>query len=79
MYVIKRSGKQEPVKFDKITARISKLVYGLDSNYIEPIDVAKKVFYALDDEEKNAVLPAIITSLKHRMCASSFEDFHHAF
>ncbi|MEN9570573.1 MAG: hypothetical protein RL172_1804 [Bacteroidota bacterium] len=40
-YVIKRSGKQEPVKFDKVTARIQKLSYGL-SPLVNVIDVAKK-------------------------------------
>ncbi len=29
MHVIKRNGKRESVKFDKITARIQKLSYGL--------------------------------------------------
>jgi ribonucleoside-diphosphate reductase alpha chain len=43
MYVIKRSGKKEEVKFDKITARIRKLVYGLNPQYIEPVQVAMKV------------------------------------
>ncbi|MEQ1623715.1 MAG: ATP cone domain-containing protein, partial [Sediminibacterium sp.] len=41
MFVIKRSGKQEPVKFDKVTARIEKLSYGL-SPMVNVIDVAKK-------------------------------------
>ena len=41
MYVIKRSGKQESVKFDKVTARIQKLCYGL-SPLVNVIDVAKK-------------------------------------
>jgi hypothetical protein len=31
MYVIKRNGQQEKVSFDKITSRIAKLCYGLDS------------------------------------------------
>ncbi|KAG1906393.1 ribonucleotide reductase [Suillus fuscotomentosus] len=35
--------RKEDVKFDKITARINKLCYGLDLNYVEPIEVAKKV------------------------------------
>jgi ribonucleoside-diphosphate reductase alpha chain len=30
MYVIKRDGRKEAVKFDKITARIIKMCYGLD-------------------------------------------------
>lgn len=42
MYVIKRNGKKESVKFDKITARIEKLSYSL-SPVINVIDVAKKV------------------------------------
>ena len=41
MYVIKRNGKKESVKFDKVTARIQKLSYGL-SPLVNAIDVAKK-------------------------------------
>lgn len=41
MFVIKRSGKQESVKFDKVTARIEKLSYSL-SPLVNVIDVAKK-------------------------------------
>jgi len=43
MYVIKRNGNRETVMFDKITSRINKLCYGLDVNYIKPIEIAKKV------------------------------------
>lgn len=48
MYVIKRNGKQESVKFDKITARIQKLSYSL-SPLVDPIDVAKKVVEGIYD------------------------------
>lgn len=41
MYVIKRNGKQESVKFDKVTARLEKLSYSL-SPMVNIIDVAKK-------------------------------------
>ncbi|MEO8769148.1 MAG: ribonucleoside-diphosphate reductase subunit alpha [Ferruginibacter sp.] len=41
MFVIKRNGKKEPVKFDKVTARIEKLSYSL-SPMVNVIDVAKK-------------------------------------
>lgn len=34
MYVIKRSGAKEPVMFDKITERVHKLCYGLNSQYV---------------------------------------------
>jgi ribonucleoside-diphosphate reductase alpha chain len=43
MYVIKRDGNRETVKFDKITARIQKLSYGLDPKYVNPVSVAMKV------------------------------------
>lgn len=43
MFVIKRDGRRESVKFDKITARIIKLCYGLNPTYVDPIKVAMKV------------------------------------
>ncbi len=49
MQVIKRSGRKESVSFDKITARVKKLCYGLNSDYIEPIEIAKKVVQGLYD------------------------------
>lgn len=48
MFVLKRNGKQESVKFDKVTARIEKLSYGL-SRLVSPIDVAKKVIEGIYD------------------------------
>lgn len=41
MFVIKRNGKQESVKFDKVTARIEKLSYSL-SPLVDIYEVAKK-------------------------------------
>lgn len=49
MFVIKRDGKKESVKFDKITARIEKLCYGLNHALVDPVDVAKKVIEGLYD------------------------------
>ncbi|KAJ1556443.1 Ribonucleoside-diphosphate reductase large subunit [Cladochytrium tenue] len=43
MYVIKRDGRRERVAFDKITARISKLCYGLDQNFVDPVQITQKV------------------------------------
>lgn len=48
MYVIKRSGKKEPVQFDKITARIRKLSYGL-SPLVNPAKAAMRVIDGLYD------------------------------
>ncbi|GLJ25547.1 hypothetical protein SUGI_0489250 [Cryptomeria japonica] len=43
MYVIKRDGRQEAVHFDKITARLKKLSYGLNTEHCDPVLVAQKV------------------------------------
>eukprot|EP00002_Diphylleia_rotans_P030358 TRINITY_DN6230_c0_g2_i1.p1 TRINITY_DN6230_c0_g2~~TRINITY_DN6230_c0_g2_i1.p1 ORF type:complete len:788 (-),score=162.22 TRINITY_DN6230_c0_g2_i1:648-3011(-) len=43
MHVVKRDGRKEPVFFDKITARINKLCYGLDAAYVNAVEVAQKV------------------------------------
>jgi len=43
MYVVKRDGKKESVKFDKITSRIQRLCYGLSPAHVDPVQVAMKV------------------------------------
>ncbi|KAG5031720.1 hypothetical protein JHK85_015702 [Glycine max] len=43
MYVVKRNGRQETVHFDKITARLKKLSYGLSSDHCDAVLVAQKV------------------------------------
>jgi len=48
MDVVKRDGRKEPVKFDKITARIKKLCYGLNA-IVQPEMVAMKVIEGLYD------------------------------
>jgi ribonucleoside-diphosphate reductase alpha chain len=48
MYVVKRDGKKETVKFDKITSRIQRLCYGL-SSHVEPVQVAIKVIEGIYD------------------------------
>ncbi len=49
MFVIKRDGRRESVKFDKITARIEKLCYSLDPYFVQPLEVARKVINGLYD------------------------------
>ena len=46
-YVVKRNGQKQEVKFDKITARIKKLCYGLNETYVNPASVAMKVIPGL--------------------------------
>ena len=47
MYVLKRDGRKESIKFDKITARIQKLCYGLDPVHVDPVSVAMKVIQGI--------------------------------
>lgn len=49
MLVIKRDGRRESVKFDKITARIEKLCSGLNTDFVKPVEIAKKVIDGLYD------------------------------
>jgi ribonucleoside-diphosphate reductase alpha chain len=49
MYVIKRDGTRETVKFDKITARVQKLSYSLEPDHVDPSLVAKKVIDGVYD------------------------------
>ncbi len=48
MYVLKRDGRKEAVKFDKITARIKKLCYGF-SPIVDPVLVSMKVIEGVYD------------------------------
>ena len=43
MYVVKRNGRHEPVLFDKITARITKLCYGLNGEFVDSVRISQKV------------------------------------
>lgn len=49
MFVVKRDGRQEAVKFDKITSRIQKLCYGLDQAHVDAVRIAMKVIEGLYD------------------------------
>ncbi|MFI2741842.1 ribonucleoside-diphosphate reductase subunit alpha [Zhouia sp. PK063] len=48
MFVIKRDGRKEPIMFDKITARVRKLCYGLN-DLVDPVKVAMRVIEGLYD------------------------------
>lgn len=47
MYVKKRRGRTENVSFDKITARIERLCYGLNMNFIDVAKIVIKVIGGL--------------------------------
>ena len=48
MYVVKRDGRKEMIMFDKITARVRKLCYGLNG-LVDPLKVAMRVIEGLYD------------------------------
>ena len=65
MYVLKRDGNKQEVKFDAITRRLQPLCEGLDANYIDPVPVTQKViegFY-------NGIATAEIDTLAAETCA----------
>jgi ribonucleoside-diphosphate reductase alpha chain len=65
MYVLKRDGRKESVKFDKITARVVKMCYGLDP-IVSPESVAIKVIEGLYD----GVLTTSLDSLAAEVAAA---------
>lgn len=72
MYVIKRDGRKEAVKFDKITARIKKLCYGLDP-IVDPVVVAMKVIEGL----KDGITTAELDEMASRISASMSTQHPH--
>ncbi len=66
MEVIKRDGRREPVKFDKITARIEKLCYSLNQDYVEPIQISMKVINGIYD----GVTTVELDNLAAEICAT---------
>jgi ribonucleoside-diphosphate reductase alpha chain len=69
MQVLKRSNKKEPVSFDKVTARISKLCYGLNEQFVDPIEISKKVIQGLFDGVKTTELDNLAAETSASMAA----------
>lgn len=47
MYVLKRDGREESIMFDKITSRVSKLCYNLNTDFVDPAAITLKVINGL--------------------------------
>lgn len=71
MYVIKRGGKRASVSFDKITSRITKLCYGLNQKFVDPVVIAQKVI--------QGVYPGVTTVELDELAAETAASFamHH--
>merc|ERR1719163_945032 len=72
MYVVKRDGRHEEVRFDSITKRISSLCEGLDTKYVDPVQITQKViegFYS-------GISTAEIDKLAAETCAYMSQKHH---
>ncbi|HET8886032.1 MAG TPA: ribonucleoside-diphosphate reductase subunit alpha [Salinimicrobium sp.] len=69
MYVIKRDGHKEPVMFDKITARVRKLCYGLNE-LVDPVKVAMRVIEGLYDGVTTSELDNLAAEIAATMTTS---------
>ena len=49
MFVTKRDGSKEAVRFEKISNRIRKMTYGLNTDYVDAMEVAQKVIAGIYD------------------------------
>lgn len=67
MFVIKRNGQHAPVSFDKITSRLTKLCYGLNSTYVDPVCIAQKVI--------QGVYPGVTTVELDELAAQTAASF----
>jgi ribonucleoside-diphosphate reductase alpha chain len=69
MNVVKRDGHSEPVMFDKITARVRKLCYGLNT-LVDPVKVAMRVIEGLYDEVTTSELDTLAAEIAATMTVS---------
>jgi len=75
MFVIKRNGQKEPVMFDKITARVRKLCYGLNP-LVDPTKVAMRVIEGLYDGVTTSELDNLAAEVAATM-TTSHPDYAH--
>jgi len=71
MQVQKRNGSKEPVKYDKITMRIKKQTYGLNTDYVDALEIAKKVIQGVYDGVTSVELDALAAET-----AASMTSYH---
>lgn len=66
MYVIKRDGNREEVRFDAIVERLTSLSEGLDRHFIDPTEIAQRVVDGLHD----GITTSELDVLTAQVCAS---------
>merc|ERR1719316_1795539 len=73
MYVVKRDGRREEVKFDNITKRIRALTNGLDSKFIDAVPITQKVIEGFF----NGIATDAIDTLAAETCAYMSQKHPH--
>ena len=74
MYVLKRNGEREEVRFDAILERISSLANGLDMKFIDPAEIAQRVVDGMYDDIKTTDLDELAAQVCASM-ATAHSDF----
>src|SRR5210317_1609205 len=69
MYVVKRDGHREPMMFDKITARVRKLCYGLNE-LVDPVKISMRVIEGLYDGVTTSELDNLAAEIAATMTIS---------
>jgi len=65
MFVVKRDGSKQEVKFDSITKRIRNLCEGLNEEYVDPVPITQKVIEGFH----NSITTSDIDKLAAETCA----------
>ncbi len=69
MNVVKRDGRKEPMMFDKITARVRKLCYGLNE-LVDPVKISMRVIEGLYDGVTTSELDNLAAEIAATMTTS---------
>jgi ribonucleoside-diphosphate reductase alpha chain len=69
MNVVKRDGRKEPIMFDKITARVRKLCYGLNE-LVDPVKISMRVIEGLYDGVTTSELDNLAAEVAATMTVS---------
>jgi len=69
MNVLKRDGRKEPIMFDKITARVRKLCYGLNE-LVDPVRISMRVIEGLYDGVTTSELDNLAAEVAATMTTS---------
>ena len=73
MYVLKRSGEREEVRFDAILERISSLTDGLDLKFVDPAEITQRVVDGLYDGIKTTDLDELAAQICASMATVHFD------